>query len=240
MPLTPGNSQSVISNNISEMVHSGHPQNQAVAAALNNARRYHRALGGGLGPQMESEHMDIGGIPSMSQMAPWYLRREATGEDSVHSAGLFPGSTGGRTDVLNRLVPAGAYVVPADVVSGLGEGNTMAGANILDKMMHSLPHGISGGKSGGRGMGIPRAPAPYHQSHTNVSSMVSRGGVPKNKGHDHIPIVAASGEYLISPEHVKLIGNGDLKHGHRILDHFVLHVRNKTTKTMKKLPGPKK
>jgi hypothetical protein len=38
MPLEAGKSQAVISHNISEMVHSGHPQKQAVAAAERKAR----------------------------------------------------------------------------------------------------------------------------------------------------------------------------------------------------------
>jgi hypothetical protein len=39
MPLKPGAAQNVISQNIREMVKSGHPQKQAVAASLSNARR---------------------------------------------------------------------------------------------------------------------------------------------------------------------------------------------------------
>jgi len=39
MPLKKGKSKKVVSSNIREMVHSGHPRKQAVAAALDQARR---------------------------------------------------------------------------------------------------------------------------------------------------------------------------------------------------------
>ena len=39
MPLKSGKSRAVISENIREMVAAGHPQRQAVAASLSNARK---------------------------------------------------------------------------------------------------------------------------------------------------------------------------------------------------------
>lgn len=39
MPLKKGKSKKVVSENISEMMHSGYPQKQAVADSLNQARK---------------------------------------------------------------------------------------------------------------------------------------------------------------------------------------------------------
>lgn len=45
MPLKPGTSDTVVSMNIAEMMKSGHPQKQAVAAALRNAGRSNKGYG---------------------------------------------------------------------------------------------------------------------------------------------------------------------------------------------------
>lgn len=39
MPLSKGTSKATISQNVKEMIQSGHPKAQAVAAALNTARK---------------------------------------------------------------------------------------------------------------------------------------------------------------------------------------------------------
>lgn len=54
----------------------------------------------------------------------------------VH-VGPIIGNTGGRADKVPMDVPDGAYVIPADVVSGLGQGNTGAGMKTINKMFPS-------------------------------------------------------------------------------------------------------
>ena len=43
---TQGSSEAVKSHNIAEMIDSGHPRNQAIAAAMDTARKVHKAYGG--------------------------------------------------------------------------------------------------------------------------------------------------------------------------------------------------
>lgn len=58
--------------------------------------------------------------------------------DQVCHVGPIPSAVGGRTDHLPMHVRSGSYVIPADIVSSLGEGNTMNGFKILDHMFS--PH----------------------------------------------------------------------------------------------------
>ena len=46
--------------------------------------------------------------------------------------GPIPSNVCGRTDHLPINVPAGAYVLTADIVSAIGEGNTIAGFETLN------------------------------------------------------------------------------------------------------------
>jgi hypothetical protein len=178
-------------------------------------------------PHMPMQHFADGGMP-MSMQDPWFEKREAgQAMQGYHPGGLYNTAGGGRTDNIANMVPAGAYVMPADVVSGLGEGNTHAGAAIMDKMFHTNPYGIEGSKMT-HGIGMPAR-----------NTKLAKGGEAKNHKGTHVPIVTAGGEYLIRPEDI-IAKFGDLKRGHAILDDFVVHVRKKTVKEMSKLPGPKR
>ena len=177
MPLKKGSSQKTISSNIGEMIASGHPKSQAIAAALNTAR-----------------HAKAEGGP-MQRPAP------AGASDGVHL-----GPVAGRTDHRPMHVPSGAYVIPADIVSSLGEGNTMAGFRAVKMMFRDAP---AGAYAQGGGVGEP------------------------------VPIVAAGGEYVLSPDEVIWAGKGDLDAGHRALDKWITGTRKELIKTLQKLPGPK-
>ena len=168
MPLAKGKSQKTISANISEMMHAGYPQKQAIAASLEQARQS-RAEGGDVNAKIH--------------VGP------------IHS------SVAGRTDHLPINVPSGAYVIPADIISAMGEGNTMAGFKIANQVF-----------------GVQQA----------------------SPQDEPVEIVAAGGEYVISPESVANVGGGDIDAGHANLDDFVKQYRAKTVKTLQSLPGPRR
>jgi hypothetical protein len=132
----------------------------------------------------------------------------------------------GRTDHLPVHVPSGAYVLPADIVSALGEGNTTAGFAHVKRMFGGLPYQNSsmpyGGSEGPYGGDLPKA-----------SGGSITAGAP-------VPCVLAGGEYVLSPREVHAAGDGDLEAGHLALDEFVRQYRAKTIKTLRSLPGPRK
>ena len=52
--------------------------------------------------------------------------------------GALSSPVAGRTDHLPISVPSNAYVIPADVVSALGQGNTTAGVKVLQGALRSM------------------------------------------------------------------------------------------------------
>lgn len=128
--------------------------------------------------------------------------------------GAVNGSTGGRADKLPIKAPAGAFVVPADIVSSLGQGNTLSGQKKLEaRFPKSKMTGAIGSKM--------KAPA---------GMGFAKGGA--------VPIRISDGEFIVSPEHVATLGDGDIDHGHKILSAFVKHTRAKTISHLKTIPDP--
>ena len=113
----------------------------------------------------------------------------------------------GRTDHLPMHVPSGSYVIPADIISAMGEGNTMAGYRAVKMMFKGAPYGA-----------------------------YAEGG---NVG-EPVPIVAAGGEYVLSPAEVIWAGGGNLDAGHRALDNWITATRKELIDTLKKLLPPRK
>lgn len=323
MPLKKGSSKKTVSTNIRELVHSGKPQKQAIAIALDVARRSNKAAGGELtpvvdptvynaqllstlsgkpvaggdgktgttpngtveagktaSPIMQQMAADLGGgggggqggggdgsAGGLGDSAPGASSENAgsggpsaagspagdgggtmgSGLATGGSASFFGNDAGtstkvhvgpihspvaGRTDHLPMHVPSGSYVIPADIISAMGEGNTMAGFKVANTIFSRIP-GMTG---------TPGSQAVPMEG--SLPGMDAQLGIPgKAKGgtiEDAVPIVAAGGEYVISPDAVRRIGEGDLDRGHQELDLFVKAMRAKTIKTLQNLPGPKK
>lgn len=326
MPLLPGKKN--VGHNIKVEQSAEKPHRQAVAIALNVARK-HRDEGG-------SNETPTVGIPRFHS-------------GPIHAA------VAGRTDHLPMTVESGSYVLPADIVSAGGEGNTLAGFKVLRRTFGgepyaqgTAPYGTTGfyglpvsyakggavkcagvlflspkhdvllmrrSKAGDAHKGEWSLPAGHiekgetpeaaarreaqeetgyehegglspfmHRSAENVDFTTYlahseefrptlndehdkaewvdldeaaklplhpgvRAALEKLKARAHkavgggasgVPIVAAGGEWVISPEQVKRVGNGDIDVGHRVLDAFVKKVRNELIGTLQKLPGPQR
>lgn len=218
MPLEKGSSRAAISRNISELTHNGsrqRPHAQIVAIALHEAdkaRRQHRAGGGSLA----------------SPSVPFFERNEARSlsEDKWHPGGLFQSDVAGRTDRLPHAVAADSFVFPADVISGLGQGNTMAGSKLMD--------GILAGAKG-----------PYG---TNLSR-VRRADGGDAPGVSHV--LVAGGEYLAPRHALQNVGwrrhggkhqdpKGDLSEGQKWAREMVAKVRGEQKKFLASAPKPKR
>jgi len=155
------------------------------------------------------------------------LRRKRAEGGRVH-VGPIHSHVAGRTDHLPMSVPSGAYVIPADIVSGLGQGNTLAGFRVAKNIFGQPFYGSA----------KPGAGRPYGATGTPYGVPMPTKAAGGSAGE--VPIVAAGGEYVVHPEAVTRLGKGSLDDGHKILDAFVKRYRARTIKTLRKLPGPKR
>ena len=118
MPLKAGKSEEIKSSNIAEMIRAGHPRDQAIAAAMSTARA----------TKAEGGHLFQPHIHKPKVHKPKHLK--------MHTGAIHSG-VAGRTDHLPMHVPSGAYVIPADIISGMGEGNTVAGFKVAKSIFSS-------------------------------------------------------------------------------------------------------
>ena len=173
------------------------------------------------------------GIVKTPSMTPtWQERQEAR----TMTRGPILSAVPGRTDAHFTHVPSGSYVIPADIVSGHGQGNTLAGSNSLQKMFKMGPYGAGMPHMGGRSS-MPHAPK---------SMLASGGGKYGNSIGKPVKVKLAGGEIVVPPEHVletmqrvtkrKLT----LDEAHKIMDAWILKERKKLRKTLARLPGPAK
>ena len=223
MPLIKSGSREA--SNISEMM-KNHPGAQAIAAALATARKYGKAGGGAMrraagymqGPPPEG--MKRGGV--VLDRALREARKFAKGgkldesglgdpaKHIPHPSGMPNSSIPGRTDKLPISVKAGSYVIPSDIVSAIGDGNSAAGNAAMNYLIGHVTQNAQLG---------------------NAPQLAADGA--------EIPIIAAGGEYVVDPAAVAHIGGGNLEKGHNLLDKFVREIRKLHIKTLRNLPGPK-
>lgn len=147
--------------------------------------------------------------------------------------GPLHSTVAGRSDHLPSNVPNGAYVLPADIISGMGEGNTMAGFKAAKKMFEGANRQYNAAPYAGDN-------GAYGQGYSPYGMGSATGGTVGASGGNHVPVAVAGGEHVIAPHEVAWAGMGDMNAGHKALDEFVLRQRKMLIKTLKGLPGPKR
>jgi hypothetical protein len=154
-----------------------------------------------------------GGIGG-AQMADGGTVAQSAMPQQMFPGGFIHSDVPGRTDKLPMRVPSGSHVLPADTLSGFGQGNTLAGVTRINKALQMM---AARGMKNGNGY--------------------ARGG---NTSGEPTDIIAAGGEYIVPPQVVLAIGGGDQKKGHDIIDKMILNIRKDTAERLRSLPGPKK
>lgn len=159
----------------------------------------------------------------------------AVGGEAYHPPGFIVSGVPGRTDRLPMSVQSNSHVIPADVVSGLGQGNSLAGAQLLEQALQLGPYGVKMPQANAMARHAEYRGTLPHASMPRATENYARGGAPHRT-----PIMAAGGEYIVGPEDVARLGGGDPSKGHAVLDKFILAIRKHTASRLRKLPPPKK
>ena len=188
---------------------------------------------------------DGGPLSSFPNPAPVTQTEPYPSAPKVHT-GPIHSSVAGRTDHLPVEVPSGSYVLPADIISAMGEGNTNAGFKVFKRALESMrrefagvPYGSGAQPYSHRGGPYGTGSSPYNRDLGKPYGNPLPGHASGGSTGGNVRVVVAGGEYTLTPEEVAAIGGGDMQLGHRALDDFIRTYRAKTIKTLQKLPGPK-
>lgn len=264
MPLKSGHSEKTIGENIAELHHgpqyaltkanhgAGVANKQAIAVAENVARRAkERASGGRAAAEavLPANHQLGMRVPKGGSMCAnceyladpthcgnegfikwnggaklphasdeyccdlYGLKSKARANGGKVHVGPIRTKHPGRTDTEPMKVADGSYVLPSETISHLGQNNSEAGLRVADRLF-----GANGTFAGAD------------------TTQRAKGG--KTEAGKPIDCITAGGEYVIGPETVRAIGGGDIDHGHKILDKFVLNQRKAHIQALASLDPP--
>jgi hypothetical protein len=259
MPLAPGSSRDTISHNISEMIRAGHPRDQAIAASLHYARATHRAMGG-MTPHMPGlghQGMGAGLQPAIHQPHTMHMPSLLPKRDYGGSVGATPGlqpNTQNANPTVQGYVQRFAAMQPEqlqELVARLGNSPLAGVAQRVLQQKRVMPPAPTYAQTAqptplsDSSQQQPQAPtqqAPQSQAGMQgmqAAQQAARGGETKQK-QETVPILAAGGEFIVSPKYVVRWGDGDIRQGHRRLDKFVVDTRKEIINITKKLKPPVK
>lgn len=196
------------------------PANGVMPAALSSVMGSPNGLNAGMMGPAGSRGFAHGGVAGI----PLPTTSDRTFKGPIVSA------VPGRTDLHGTHVPSGSFVIPADIVSGHGEGNTLAGMHVLQKLFKMGAHVGNPSKIPGINPTLQK---------------LAKGGAPADRHVGKpVPVKLAGGEIVVPPENVhetmsRVTGKKlSLSQSHAAMDQWVLKERKKLRKTLAKLPGP--
>jgi hypothetical protein len=174
---------------------------------------YHvKRADGGLAAAEEEDGLAQGGLSTATDL---HQAREI----NMPNGGFLHSSIAGRTDRIPATVPPNSFILPADVVSGAGQGNSLAGANILSEALKLGPYGTKLPAHSNRAAHLPNPPH------------LAKGGDSDAK------VLLAGGELAVPPWRVEEIGEGDINKGHEAMRKLVDVIRKFASRP---LPPPKR
>ena len=134
------------------------------------------------------------------------LRTARAHGGKVHK-GPIHSSVAGRTDHLPMHVASGSYVIPADIISAMGEGNSMAGFKVAQNIFSSHNHNVTKGMPYGA-KGLPYGVPTPHKAGGGGADSGSQGiSRPDNGGSNPAPAPSAP-SHVPDPAPAAPVGNG--------------------------------